>query len=287
MFFTLALLLPCALLAQSDAEACLHRARQAYETGALEPALAHADSALSINKELAAAYKLRGDIKQRQANLHGALMDYTKAEKHGSNDPRLYISRAALHISEGRTRDALSDLDKSIKLDPTDPDAFYNRACALYMEEDNESALRDLHRALQLHKDDPNALLLRGVIKGEMSRDSDGLADVEEALRLNPDIQSGTISYAVLLHGAERYEEAIAKFTEVIEAGHDLSEAHYFRADSHYNLGDKETACLDYRKSAELGDKEAVFIVRNYCNTDLASIPKRAVRAPRKTVIEF
>ena len=282
----LAILLAGTLHAQDNAEACLHKAQQAYATGELKPAMAYADSALALRKDLAAAYKLRGDIKQRQADMHGAMIDYTKAEKHDPNDPRLYISRAALYITDGRIGEALKDLDKAIKLDPNDVDAWYNRACALYMDEDNESALRDLHKALQLEPKNANALLLRGVIKGEMSRDSDGLADVEEALRLNPEIASGTISYAVLLHGAERYEEAIGKFSEVIDQGNDLAEAYYFRADSHYNLGDKDKACDDYRESAALGDKESVFIVRNYCSTDLDKIPKRPVRQ-RKTVIEF
>jgi tetratricopeptide (TPR) repeat protein len=282
----LLLFVPSAVLAQDDAEAYLHRAREAYASGAYEPAMANADTALRMRKDLAAAYKLRGDIKQRQANLHGALVDYAKAEKYDPNDARLYISRSALHITEGRTRDALSDLDKAIDLDPTDPDAWYNRACALYMEQDNAAALEDLHKALQLNKEDANSLLLRGVIKGEMSRDSDGLADVEEAMRLKPGIVNGTISYAVLLHGAGRYEEAIEKFTEVINGGTELAEAHYFRADSWYNLGDKEKACADYRASAELGDKDSQFIVRNYCNTDETRIPKKPVRQ-KNIVIEF
>ena len=281
------LLLPGLLFAQQDAEACLHRAQAAYETGAFEPAMAHADSALAMRKDLAAAYKLRGDIKQRQENLHGAMMDYAKAEKYDPKDPRLFISRAALHITEGRTREAIADLDKAIALDPTDPDAYYNRACALYTEENNEAALKDLHKVLQLNSQFASALLLRGVIKGEMSRDSDGLTDVQEALRLEPGIVNGTMSIAVLLHGDERYEEAIEKFSEVIASGKDLSEAYYFRADSWYNLGNKEMACKDYVESAEHGDKESQFIVRNYCNTDETSIPKRAVRAPRKTTIEF
>ena len=181
----------------------------------------------------------------------------------------------------------MSDLDRAIKLDPSDPDAWYNRACALYMEQDNEGALRDLHKALQLHKEDANALLLRGVIKGELSRDSDGLTDVEEALRLNPSIPSGNISYAVLLHGAGRYEEAIVRFTQVIDQKEELAEAHYFRGDCHYNLGKKEKACQDFRTSAEMGDRDSQFIVRTYCNTDATKIPKKAGRQQRKTVIEF
>ncbi len=282
----LLLLLPFTIAAQDDAEAYLHRAREAYANGAYEPAMANADTALRMRKDLAAAYKLRGDIKQRQANFHGAMVDYAKAEKHDPSDPRLYISRSALHITEGRTRDALDDLDKAIDLDPNDPDAWYNRACAFYMEDNGEAALKDLHKALQLNKEDANSLLLRGIIKGEMSRDSDGLADVEEAMRLKPDIVNGTISYAVLLHGAGRYEEAIVKFTEVIDSGSELIEAHYFRGDCWYNLNNKEKACEDYRTSAELGDKDSQFIVRNYCNTDLDRIPKKPVRQKNIT-IEF
>jgi tetratricopeptide (TPR) repeat protein len=284
----LLLILPNVLWAQNDALAQLERSRTAYAAQDYTLALAYADSAVLLDADLPGALKLRGDIKQRQNNLHGALVDYTKAERVDANDPRLYVSRSAIYITEGRLKEALRDTDKAIKLDPNDADAFYNRACASYLGQVNESALKDLERSLQLRPENAEALFLRGVVKGELFKEDAGLADIEAAMRLKPDLAGARMSAAVLLFEMERFEEAIVKFSEVIaEGGAELMEAHYYRADCHYNLENKADACADWRKSAELGDKDAVFIVRNYCLTDEEKIPKKPAKKSRKTVIEF
>jgi tetratricopeptide (TPR) repeat protein len=280
--------LPFAAFAQNDALAHLDQSRKAYVAEDYATALLHADSAIALDESLPGALKLRGDIKQRQNNLHGALVDYTKAERIDANDPRLYVSRSAIYITEGRLKEAFRDTDKALKLDPNDADALYNRACASYLGQANEAALRDLERSLKIRPGNADALFLSGVVKGELYKEDAGLADIQAALALNPKLAGARMSAAVLLFEMKRYEEAIQAFTEVIdEQGTDLMEAYYYRADSHYNLENKDSACADWRKSAELGDKDAVFVVRNYCLTEETKIPKKPVKKSRKTVIEF
>jgi len=284
--------LPSLLLAQpqasADAAAHLQQARDAYAAAQYDVALAHADTALTLDETIPGGYKLRGDIRQRQQNLHGALLDYTKAEKLDDRDARLYVSRSAIHVTEGRAKEALRDADKAIALNPKDADAWYNRGCANYIGQNWDGALRDLNRSLDLRPNDAPALLLRGVVHGALYHDNDGLADLEAALAIDPKIASGTMSLAVQLFEAKRYADAIPPSTTVIEAGDaDLQEAHYYRADCHYNLQDKASACADWRASGELGDKDAQFIVRNYCNTDEEKIPRKPQKKPRKSVIEF
>jgi tetratricopeptide (TPR) repeat protein len=285
-------IIPGLLLAQPasplDAAAHLQQARSAYGAAQYDVALAHADSAIRMDETIPGGYKLRGDIRQRQQNLHGALLDYTRAEMLNDQDARLYVSRSSIHVTEGRVKEAMRDADRAIDLDPKDPDAWYNRACANYIGQNWDGALRDLDRSLELRPNDALALLLRGVVHGALYQDEKGLADLEAALAIDPKIPSGTMSLAVQLFEAKRYAEAIPHFTTVIEAGDvDLKEAHYYRADCHYNLQDKEAACADWRASGELGDKDAQFIVRNYCNTDEEKIPRKPQRKPRKSVIEF
>ncbi|HMC96407.1 MAG TPA: tetratricopeptide repeat protein [Flavobacteriales bacterium] len=281
------LLLPCAAIAQRTAEDHLALAQQAYkDTAQLGLALAHADTALSLDANIAGGYKLRGDIKQKKRDMHGALMDYTRAAKQEPDNSRLYVSRSAVHISEGQLKEAVRDADMAIKLDPNDADAWYNRACANYIGRNNEGALHDLERAMKLRPEFAEAIFLRGVVRGEQYKEASGLVDIEEALRLNPDIPGGRMSAGVLLFESERYEEAIVRFTEVIALEEELEVAHYYRGDCYYHLQDKEKACIDWRRSAELGDKDAQFIVRNYCNTDAESIPKKPQKR-RDTVIEF
>jgi tetratricopeptide (TPR) repeat protein len=284
----LALLLPGMVCAQpASGEAMLSRALAAYQQTRYTDALAHADSALEVDASLAGGHKLRGDIKQRLQDRHGALLDYVRAEKLDDSDPRLFVSRSAIHVTEGRVKEAVRDADRAIDLDPKDADAWYNRACAQYLGQNMDGALRDLDRSLELRPNDANALFLRGVVHGALYHDREGLADLEAALALDKTLAGGTMSLAVQLFEAKRYEEAIAKFTEVIgSAGPELAEAHYYRADCHYNLKDKASACADWRAAGELGDKDAQFIVRNYCNTELTSIPRKPQKQ-RKSVIEF
>jgi tetratricopeptide (TPR) repeat protein len=276
-----------ALHAQTDALAYLEAARQAYATKDYPTAEAMADSALKRDGKLPGGHKLRGDIRQKQGNLHGALLDYVKAEKLDRNDARLYISRSAIHITEGRLSDAMKDLDKARKLTPNDPDLWYNRACANYLGQNNEGALRDLDHCLKLRPGNPDALFLRGVVKGELYREEEGLEDIQAALQLDPKVSGGRMSAAILLFELERYDEAIAAFTVLIdERAPELKEALYYRADCHYKLGDKGSACVDWRRCGELGDADAQVIVRNYCLTDAEKIPKKPVKK-KKLVIEF
>ena len=147
--------------------------------------------------------------------------------------------------------------------------------------------MQDAQHAIKLNPEHAAALYLSGVSKGELYREEDGLAEVEEALRLKPTIPGGLMASGVLLFETKRYEEAIVRFTQVIDQeAEGKAEAYYYRGDCHYNLEDKEQACADWKVSARLGDKDAVFIVKNYCNTDATKIPKKPAKK-HKTVIEF
>ncbi|MEZ4738160.1 MAG: tetratricopeptide repeat protein [Flavobacteriales bacterium] len=276
------------LSAQTDALFHMEKARSAYDANEMGIAMAQADSALTMDREVPGGFKLRGDIKQRQGDLHGAMVDYVKAEKVDPDDPRLYVSRSAIHITEGRVKEAIRDADRALDLDKTDADAWYNRACANYLGQNNDAALRDIERALDLRPENADALFLRGVVKGELYKEKDGIADIEAAIALKPSIAGSRMSLAVLLFEDKRYEEAIEQFGKVIAAKDaDLKEAYYYRADCYYALENKEKACADWRIAADMGDGDAKFIERNYCNTDEDKIPKKPVRGRRRSVIEF
>ncbi|MBK9273541.1 MAG: tetratricopeptide repeat protein [Flavobacteriales bacterium] len=282
------LLLPAVAFAQGDA--LLRSAEAAYASGELDSALARVDRAIQADKGSARAYKLRGDIRQRRQQVELALIDYKESELLDPNNARLFVSRSAARITEGNIKGALRDLDRAIELDPADADAWYNRACAHYMVQDNAQALKDTEKALKLRDDHADALFLGGLVKGELFKEEAGLEDIRRALALKPEIPGARMSAAILLYEMERYEEAIAGFTEVLEkdtAAADVRDAHYYRGDSHYNLKRKEEACQDWRASAKLGDKDAVFIVKNYCDTDEEKIPKKPKRKRRKTVVSF
>ncbi len=278
---------PCSLIAQRTAQEHLADARTAYEADTLGLALAYADSAVQLDANAIGALKLRGDIKQRQRNFHGAMMDYTRAERVEPENPRLFVSRSAVHISEGNLKDAVQDCDRAIKLDPNDADAWYNRACADYMGRNNEGALRSLEKAVKLKGEHADALFLRGVVRGEQYKESAGIVDIQSALAINPKIPGGWMSLGVLQFENQQYQEGIESFTRAIDTDDsELMVAYYYRGDCYYHLEDKDNACINWRQSAKLGDKDAQFIVKNYCQTDAETIPKKPKKR-RNTVIEF
>ncbi len=281
------LLAPCALFAQGSAQDHLTAARTAYEADTLSLALAYADSAIQLDPNIMGGLKLRGDIKQRQRNFHGAMMDYTRAEKVEPENPRLFISRAAVHISEGNLKEAVQDCDRAIKLDPNDADAWYNRACADYMGHNNDGAMRSLEKAVKLKGEHADALFLRGVVRGEQYKEAAGIEDIKAALQLNPKIAGGWMSLGVLQFENEQYQDGIESFTRAIDVDDEEKKtAFYYRGDCYYHLEDKDNACINWRQSAKLGDKDAQFIVKNYCMTDAETIPKKPKKR-RNTVIEF
>lgn len=279
------------LLAQPGSTPAQHayeNALAAAKAGQLDSAMADIQRAIALDPGNAKAFKLRGDLHQRADNGEAALADYKLSEQLDPNNARLYISRAALRISKGMQKTALKDCEKAIQLDPADPDGYYNRACALYLGGNSEAARKDAEKAVKLKPDHADALYLSGVTKGELYLEDAGLADIDAALKLKPAIPGGLMSMGVLLYEAERYEEAIDKFTEAIATDTaELSAAHYYRGDCYYHLKDKEKACADFAASAALKDKDAIFVRKNYCETDLEKIPKKPVKKKRKTMIEF
>jgi tetratricopeptide (TPR) repeat protein len=275
-------------LAQTDAQGWMDRATTAYAAGELDSALARLDRAIALAPDLAKAYKLRGDVHQRQHDLDAADEDYKRSAQLDDTDPRLFVSRSALCITEGNVTGGLKNAEKALALDPKDADAWYNKAWALYQGNDLEKALKSVREALKLQPQFPEALYLSGVIKGAQYDEEEGVAEIAEALRMKPSIPGGLMSKAVLQYEGKNYKDAIQTFTEVINSDTtELADAFYYRADCHYNLGDKEKACADWQRSMRLGDKDAAFIKRNYCDTDATKIPKKPQRKRRRSTIQF
>jgi len=278
------LTLPIALAAQQHYDIAL----AAANAGQLDSAMASVERAIVQDPADARAYKLRGDLHQRKDDVDAALSDYNRSEQLDPNNARLYISRSALRISKGLLKSAQKDCEKAIELAPDDPDGYYNRACLLYLGDNPEGARKDAERAVKLNPDHADALYLAGVANGELHQDEAGLAQITAALQLKPTIPGGLMSVAILLFESLRYEEAIGKFTEAMSADTtDLADAYYYRGDCWYHLKNKEKACADFAASAALKDKDAIFIRKNYCETDLGHIPKKPVKKKRKTMVEF
>lgn len=275
------------LQAQGPGSEALAQARTAYDAADLQQARTYVDQAISAEPQLAAAYKLRGDILQRERAFEEAMADYNKAEDLDPKDVRLFVSRSALRLSMGNYRAAVRDADRAIFLAPT-ADAFSNKGWALYLSGEPDAALKEANRTLRMDGQHPEALYLAGLVKGERGSTAEGLQNVQDALRLRPDLPGGAMSMAVLYYENKDYEKAIELFEKALAADSaDAAAALYYKGHAYHEMKDKDNACSAFRASMALGDRDSGFAVRNYCNNDLKRIPKKPKRGTRKTTIEF
>ena len=61
------------------------------------------------------------------------------------------------------------------------------------------------------------------------------------------------------------YREAVRDFNKTIKLFSRNAKAYMFRGLSKIKLGDKANGCSDLSKAMELGDKEAPFQIKKYC----------------------
>ena len=64
----------------------------------------------------------------------------------------------------------------------------------------------------------------------------------------------------------KKYNEAIIEYRKAIEINTNFSAAYYNRGLVEIVLGLKEDGCMDLRKAAELGEKEANKMIQKYCD---------------------
>ena len=63
-----------------------------------------------------------------------------------------------------------------------------------------------------------------------------------------------------------KYADALKDFSKAIEITPTFQEAYFNRGITYMNLSDTVNACFDFCKSGELGNKDAYFVIRNYCS---------------------
>lgn len=120
--------------------------------------------------------------------------------------------------------------DQAIALDSSNAVYYQNRGFAKIKSHYYEDAIIDLTRSLSIEKG-WKALFDRGLAYYELHMDEKAIEDLNASLAINPG----------------------------------NNEAYYDRALSYLELNKKNEACSDFKKSAEMGLKEASQMLQQYC----------------------
>lgn len=140
-----------------DAVGWTYLARALFALGALEPSLAAAERALSLNPRYAPAYLARGFIRIEAGDFQGAVNDMRQARRYGAETFWLNLGTAKAHLYAGNRREATRYVARALETAPSARDraeAYAIRALLAQSMEPPaiEAAIRDWNYVL----DTPN-----------------------------------------------------------------------------------------------------------------------------------
>lgn len=181
--------------------------------------------------KIAFAYYNLGNAHKNNKDFKGAINAYSGAVTADGNYTMAYFNRAHAYADILRHEEAIADYTKVIGLKTKSQEAFYNRAVSYAALKQYDAAIADYTASLELKPQDAAAYYSRGNMKA--------------------------------FKGA--FEEAIPDYTKAIELDSKMSDAYNNRGNCKLNLRRIPEACEDWRISLNMGNKNSVDMINNYC----------------------
>jgi tetratricopeptide (TPR) repeat protein len=146
-------------------------AKQKYEKGDYQGALADLNRVIQLDPNYAKPYHSRSTVKILGfKDYQGALVDLNRAISIDPNFAKAYASRGGLKMIKLQdSKGALADLNRATHLDPNDIDAYNNRSLLRYHSlKDRSGGIADLQKVAELLQQRGNqkeAQRVMGIVK--------------------------------------------------------------------------------------------------------------------------
>jgi tetratricopeptide (TPR) repeat protein len=172
------------------------------------------------------------------------------------NKARPYNSRGTHFNRENKFDKAIQDFNKAIELQPNYALAYYNRGVVFRKENKFDSALEDYSKAIELNPQYGDAYYNRGLIFFNDKKYDIAVENYSQAIELSPKHFKAYTARGQISVMQEKYVEGIRDLSKAIELNPDYSIAYANRGVAEKNLGNREKACLDFKRAMELGLKQ-------------------------------
>ena len=141
----------CLLLFVSIASAQTYEeAKQLFDDGKYEEAIAHLDKLIENDAQNKNAYLLRGTSYDYIGQYEQALEDYTRAIELDPEFVAAYNNRGSVYITLEDYANGLPDLDRALELNPKNANSYFNRAIInTHLAKSNE-VISDAHKYLDV-----------------------------------------------------------------------------------------------------------------------------------------
>lgn len=186
------------------------------------------------------------------------------------NPPVMYLANAhgirGLYFKKlKRNPEAIADLSESIRLKPDEYKNYYNRALTFVDLNNKQAALQDFSKAIALKPDQASLYSLRSQLKFIMKDINGAVADSKKCIQLDSANYDAYNTLATIDFTNKNYVQCEANLNLAIKYKQDFDVAFKNRGWLFLQLEKREQACKDLIQAANLGNKEAMQLLQQYC----------------------
>lgn len=244
----------------------LARRQGAEAARELAAALAAQPQATSLHAQLAAAYRLAGqlDRAREEAARYGEgkvsfpdpFMDRLAA---GNTGGRGHAARGTRALEAGQIALAVQELSEAVAADPADADAWANLGIARERQGDLRDAEEAYRKAIALAPEAPRPRYNLGTLLARRGEAREGIEQLQAAVRLAPDFQDARVNLATALADRGDAAGALTQYDEILRRNPADATVRYRRALALLQLGRADAANAAVAELAKLvqADPEA------------------------------
>jgi tetratricopeptide (TPR) repeat protein len=168
------------LLAQS-AKDLTQKGRELYEKHEYTESLLILNKAIETDPNHSPAYYLRGNIKDRFDDRHGAMKDYNSAIEKNPKSADAFFARGNVKMKLQDYYGAIDDFSAAITINENYIEAYFNRGKAKQMLQAYQDAINDCTKIIQINPKSVDAYYMRGILRIDFGDMKNGCLDLSKA----------------------------------------------------------------------------------------------------------
>jgi tetratricopeptide (TPR) repeat protein len=157
------------------------KGRELYEKREYMEALLNLNKAIDVDPSYAAAYYMRGNIKEAFEDHHGAMKDYNTSIDKNPKFSDAFFVRGNVKMKLQDYYGAIDDYTAAITLNENYIEAYFNRGRAKQFLQAYEDAINDCSKIIQINPKNVDAYYMRGILRINFGDMKNGCLDLSKA----------------------------------------------------------------------------------------------------------
>ena len=235
-----------------------------YYNGELNAAVDLFSQCIAGKEKTALSYMYRGAARAFLGSFDEAFKDLNTSLRLDSANDKIYYYFGKYHMLNKQYAQAVAYFKKSIIRKKDDADRYDAIATAEVFLQNYKSAVEYENHAIRLDPGQSDYYLNRGFAKLKLNQFENAIQDLSISLSKEKS-DKGYFDRAVAYSQLKMYAKAIDDFNASLSMNADNAEAIYYRGLTFKYMNRNDEACKDFKRSLELGFKDASEAIELYC----------------------